>query len=659
MPPAKHPVPSWIRRGHLRWVWALWEPRALYQRSAHMAPYSPGNAHWMQDWYRRMHSEEMVERLAEMGVNVVSSHFYKGFGVRAEAEEMELAARFTETCHAFGIRVLGYHQWATICYETFLDEVPHAEQWIQRDADGRKLLYGRSVYWRWFGCQRHEEYVQYLRDVVRRCVTEAKMDGVEWDGTVYMCHCDKCQAAFREYLERKYADVDPRELFGLPHFRNVRIPATEVGQDPLYQELVEFRREFMFERLADFNGLIKSLNPEAAHVTYGLAPPPVTPFDDIDLVVYEHHDFPFVADGVLTSQMRGVKECFAQDRVALCTGWLRAPSQRGETNATLDNAAEVAAFGAPVGGLRRPETGAEVKRDLADMTLHGAGMVCPTWALRPTGGDKAAFEDPALEPALRQYLDFFRRREALFENVESLANVAVYRSRASQTLDYFDSFPCAAGMEQVCLQSQIPFDTLHTHQLDRLERYDAVLLAEQACLSDAEVAAFRAHAEAGRGLVITGRTGVYDERYRMRREHPFRDLFDSPRVVFLPDTPERLSQPERNHPPAYHDFRLPERADEIARAIRAATGGSLPVEVEANPFVGVHVYRVASGERVIHLLNYDNEAGTTGVAVALPDAPPSVRLVTPDADPEEREAPVEDRIVIPDLETYALLVIPA
>ena len=63
------PIPTWIRRGKLRWVWALWEPERFYRRAAYGGATSPGNALWMPQWYARMRSEETVAKLADLGVN--------------------------------------------------------------------------------------------------------------------------------------------------------------------------------------------------------------------------------------------------------------------------------------------------------------------------------------------------------------------------------------------------------------------------------------------------------------------------------------------------------------------------------------------------------------------------------------------------------------
>lgn len=661
----KHPIPSWIQRGKLRWVWGLWEPLMLYRRQASIAPYSPGSALWGEEWYLRMHSREMVEKLADLGINVISTHYFKGFGMKAEAAEMERAARFTELCHEHGMKVLGYHQWSTLCYETFLDEVPHAKDWIQRDAEGKLLLYGTNCYWRWLGCQQHEEYFAYLKEVVRRCLTEAKMDGIEWDGTVYRCHCELCQQRFREYLLAKYDGVDVLPLFGIPHFRNVRLPTVENRRDPLYQEALQFRRDFMTQRLEEYNDLIKSINPEAAQVTYAGDPAPKEPLSAIDLIVDENHDFSFVQDGVLTTKFRGLKHGFAYGRVVLSTAWLRAPSTRaGKRPDHFDTESDLLAFGYPPGGLRRPETPAEVKRDLAEVAAYGGHMITPTWATRPIGGNRAAFEEPLLYEPLRRYLHFFRRHEELYDNIQSLANVGIVRSYASLLNDYFNVYPCVFGMEQVCLQYQIPFDMVFSYMLEDLSKWDALVLAEQTCLSDEEIARLKAFVAAGGGLVITGRTGIHDERFRLRREHPLQVLFRHPRVAFFPDNPERRSRPERDHPPAYRDMRLPVRSEEIVAAIARATGGRFPYRVEAGRFVGTDAYLTRSGLRVIHLINYDNEHPVGPVAITLSEewATPEARWISPDLSPEERvlpsEAPDGRRFVVDRLETYAMLVLP-
>ena len=39
------------------------------------------SGHWVRPWYERMHSDETLDKLADAGVKLVTTHFYKGFGL--------------------------------------------------------------------------------------------------------------------------------------------------------------------------------------------------------------------------------------------------------------------------------------------------------------------------------------------------------------------------------------------------------------------------------------------------------------------------------------------------------------------------------------------------------------------------------------------------
>ena len=64
-------TPAWICPGRLRWVWGLWEPIELYSRGGYGAGVGDGRAtgHWVRHWYERMHSDEILDQLADAGVN--------------------------------------------------------------------------------------------------------------------------------------------------------------------------------------------------------------------------------------------------------------------------------------------------------------------------------------------------------------------------------------------------------------------------------------------------------------------------------------------------------------------------------------------------------------------------------------------------------------
>ena len=85
-----------------------------------------GYQKWDMEDYPRTHSEEAIIRLKEMGVTMAMIHFFKGFGLEAEKEQMEDAKKLAELCKKHGLRV-GVYIGSTIAYETFLLEMPEAQ----------------------------------------------------------------------------------------------------------------------------------------------------------------------------------------------------------------------------------------------------------------------------------------------------------------------------------------------------------------------------------------------------------------------------------------------------------------------------------------------------------------------------------------------------
>ena len=117
-------LPKWFERGRIRWAWGGWEPPEFYVRAGSLSGGVNGRALWAPRWWEYLHSEEHVRALAEMGINLITTHCYKGFGLRAEAAEMTRTRELVELCHAHGIHVLGYGQFTTVYPETMLDEIP-------------------------------------------------------------------------------------------------------------------------------------------------------------------------------------------------------------------------------------------------------------------------------------------------------------------------------------------------------------------------------------------------------------------------------------------------------------------------------------------------------------------------------------------------------
>jgi hypothetical protein len=574
-------APAWIAPGKLRWVWALWEPIELYTRGGSAAGIGDSRAtgHWVRKWYDRMFSDEILDKLSAAGVNLVSTHFYKGFGLKAESAEMTRAADFTRRAHARGIRVLGYHQFSTVIYETMLDEVPHLADWIQRKPDGTMATYG-SATWRWMACPIHDDFMAYLKRVMDRCLLEANMDGVEFDGTSYNCHCEKCQAAFRQYLTAH--NPQPLERFGIPHFRHARIPPAFDRRDPLWQEWVRFRVDLMGRRLREMRDYVHGRKPGAALVTYEDGPmlwrkdrTRTLPDqgDYLDLSVAESHDMPQVLNGELVTKVRHLKEGTAIGQVVLSTDWLRTAK----------------------GGITLPTDPKPVELDMAECLACGGHVLTATWSLR--SGDKrdgsAFFEQPAFHAALKRYMGFGRDHEDLYAGSQPCANVWVYHSLASLAFDHSTAYNSVLGFEEALL-GRIAWRVAKRAHLPSLGARDVLIVASQTCLGDGECRLIREAVNRGCGLILTGRSSEFDENFR-QREHPaLDDLRNAPRVRGFEKCPGVTKQPDPTFRAA-----MPRAAAQILKAVTDLAAQGFAAELAGGdaqrPLTFVDVYRLPKG----------------------------------------------------------------
>ena len=121
------PPPRWLREG-LIFV-GNWE--TLVARARH-----GGLAENMGDLYKAEHSEDVVRRLKDVGVNMILMHYFKT-GLRVEEEERVYAEQLAGFCRKYGMRV-GAYIGGTIYYETLAQDDEDCVNWAARDEDGRR-----------------------------------------------------------------------------------------------------------------------------------------------------------------------------------------------------------------------------------------------------------------------------------------------------------------------------------------------------------------------------------------------------------------------------------------------------------------------------------------------------------------------------------------
>ncbi len=112
-----------------------------------------------------------------------------------------------------------------------LAEEPRSQGWFQIDAFGQPIMieYGYQQSFRYLPCFSNQDYLDYLKKIVRYAVTEVKTDFIHFDNfslsaEPYSCHCRACKTGFRGYLRKKYTAEQRKERFGFENIDYVNPP---------------------------------------------------------------------------------------------------------------------------------------------------------------------------------------------------------------------------------------------------------------------------------------------------------------------------------------------------------------------------------------------------------------------------------------------------
>jgi hypothetical protein len=583
-------------------------------------------------------SEPLIRRLRDNGVEVFHTHFYKGFGMEAEREEMEQTRKAVELAHRLGMKADLYIQWSTLMYETFFVEQPKAVNWIQRDISGLPILlpYGYQQSFRYRPCFANQEYLDYLKQIVRHAITNVKGDFIHFDNFDLnaepdSCHCPHCVTGFRNRLRKKYSSQQLRDRFGFecvdyvnpPQWNRSNPPEhMQIIYDPAFQEWADFRCQVMADALGQMADLASELNGEVA---LEINPAGITGqnrawnsgIDHSRLLTRtksfwsEEENTPsYHPDGRLISKIRSYKLARAYSNILL-TYVENDPLALGE--------------------------------DLAfNQTLGFVGSGQPS-------------------PTTKDFIEFYRRFRECYVDSEDVANVAVLRPFASLTYNNADVQLCTVLVEQALIQSRIPFNYLFDDGWSDLEKYAAIILPNSECLSDGQLDLLRRYVEDGGALIVIGQAGMYDEWRRVRIIPGLKGLVDEQpaaqeyqqsvttgrslavpvakkqvrrgRVAFL-----RSMEFDGTVPPSTPYFEItnqywkrPKNWKDLEDAVIWATGDRLPIQVEGPDFLIANCTSHSIKRTIyIHFVNYNVSRvpvlNSIAVSVALPDALPARRV---------------------------------
>ncbi len=674
-------TPDWMKKEQIVMV-GNWDSAPIFRKR------KGGYQTWDIEDYPRTHSEESIVRLKEMGVTMAMIHFYKGFGLEAEKEQLEDAKKLAALCKKHGLRV-GAYIGSTVAYETFLPESPEAALWFVPDYLGQPVSYGNQTYRKRVYFM-HPGYVAYIKKVLRIAIEEVKVDLIHFDntsmrGAIPIFFHPLAVEDFRSYLQKSYSPEQLKERLGFSNVKYVEPPkfigVMQTMTDPLFQLWTEFRCRQLSGFYGEMEAYIQGLNPQVAvenNPHSGLSGRNTMWEQSIDypqilshtdaVWTEEGNDASYTIDGRLVSKIRSYKMAGILNNTIF--------TYTGDSKLKM---AEAMAYNRQclgmVGGL------------LAGYELSES---------RPDRG----FDNPYTEGTAREtiqdmrnkvdYIKFFRSNSENFLDQDNIADVAILHSFASMAFDNDRPYQSTYLFEQVLIQSRIQFDIIFDNNLNDLSRYRVLVLADQKCLSNKDLALITGFVKKGGGLVITEHSSLYDEKFARRKTFGLRDLIqiDAPvwrgynseeipsmeakkinvgegHVVYIPEIKQVIQKPSGAAMTSQY-WKLPENREEILESIKWAAGSQLISEIKAPDFVTAELTKTSDKTRlVLHLINYnaDREPLVKEIKVNLeiPEGkkPKIVTTLSPDK-PEKVSVEfqfLQGRIqfVVPELKTYCLV----
>lgn len=563
-------------------VWSFWghEPLRHLKRMGNDGDSIFTLGDWAEEWYNRIHEEDVIKKAADKGINVVYTHFFKGFGLETERDEMENTKKLCKHGKKHGVKVLGYCQLGTLYNETFTDEAPDIEDWVIHDKAGNIVTW-LGEYYRYSPCFNSRKFIDYIKKVIKYGIEYVGLSGFHFDNSYNAaCHCDKCTEAFRKYLTEN-ADA---EAMGLNHFKHVQIPTEERAaetHDPLYIWWLRYKADLVAKVHAELFAYVKEIGgkdtivlhnpcfprPGKTFARRGFEPSRISP--DCDFVFAENGvGFIRVQDGRVKSMVNAFKfgECFGYKVFDTC--W------------THDSV---------TGKIRLPYNGEEVVRFIAQSAIY-AGIGGAPWAARTLkDGHKNFIEDSPLSESLGEAAHYYHKNFDLF-NLPAQNNVKI--------LYVPDNCMCMVdkGIDNIfdtvdeLVNGAVPFSITTEEKLGSLTKGQIVIVPRVHYASEELIRKVKDAASRGVKFIIVGHFARYYEDGKERRHS---------HSVFELSEADGIYRTDENFIPVLRELN---HENEITVNVP-----NILVEKKAG----------RNGETVLHLLNAANEETIPEITVKL------------------------------------------
>jgi|GEM_PF-3919546 len=510
--------------GQYRWAPLLFEPIGFHRRDGLWKIPLPAD---FERWYSQCASEKTVKALHKAGINLVTTHFFKGFGLYRPEEDVETARKIISLCHQYGIKVLAYVQARTLYLETFLTEVPSAKDWLQRDYFGNYVTFSGEPrsYHRPAPCFNSDQFMSYLKSVIKTALLDEGFDGIHLDNFSINekgCYCSRCKDRFRDFLKNEYGKALATEL-GIPSVHFVEPPPPIYRpNDPIWRAWIRFKCLVIENRLKELRDAVKSCGPEkifAAHLKYPWAlagdyvlkhaVSPDVHQGVLDLNIVENTEFPRLDQkGRVVTNAVAFKLARAARSIAIPLIWLPKEDRPPCRDA----------------GISFIPDEKEAALSLAEPFAFGGHAAGGIWLTLPYKGD-VAFSSPELWPVVKEYLDFIRDNGALYEKARPVAEVGLLHSTRALTFDFERTASVVAITEYLFLIKHIPFQVILDAQLNHsIDQFSVLVLPNASILDESEAAVIRDYVAKGGRLIVIGDVGLYDKNMRRRNDYGLSDI---------------------------------------------------------------------------------------------------------------------------------------
>jgi hypothetical protein len=480
---------------------------------------------------------------------------------------------------------------------TFYKDHP---DWVQRDIDDRPAVFGGgAAFWIsegdedvWISPYAPEWRNMFMERI--RQIARTGIDGIFIDIPYWMTHFkgwEATWASFDTYTVEAFnqkTGLDAKKDFKLGDFT-----------DPNFRKWVDFRIESLTDFMADVSKHAKSVNPDIkviAEIYPGINESAVRIGADVyemyQVVDVVAHEFSGSKGNAATknpldwfSRMAGMYtfRAFAEGKAS----WMLSYSWRE----------------------RNKVDPAEPMKNLALSNVM-AGTNCWDARAHVMSGSND------IETRKEIFKWIADNEETFYKPRTPIKPIGVYFS--PKTRNYFadDFIKSYQGIMYLLMQAHLEFQIVTPRTLDHFSG-TVLILPDVKCISDAEVASIESYVKKGNGLVITEKTGQFDETGLSRKNNPFQKLLiiNDPMqkqvsngelsMIYYPNCPGRAYMEscrrdfnEATWKGSYNKSEFYTLNNSFVSALEGTFKHKSSIKIEASPFISAQIADVNNSPHV-------------------------------------------------------------